>query len=151
MKTLKEICGGKLSVVVRAMWDGMLEQDARPGHRVCMAAFGGVEGGECVACAATCALQKLSNHVFSSDELVEDGGIASIFSSLAYTLEANADDIYAFERAVDHLRLGDPAPVWVYLELPGQPVIPGFIFVSDWKEQEAQVKEYIQKLEELGL
>ncbi len=98
MKSLKEMLHKKPYLAVDAMIRGL---DNPPENFVVnMDSFGGVITGVCEGGAATLALQKLSNHEFTPEEIY-DTRVRSEALGFDYS------EVFKFETAMDSLRMGD--------------------------------------------
>jgi hypothetical protein len=120
MKAFRELAQGKLSVVLRAMVDGI---DQYPDEKfgLNMETFGMASAnGLCCGCAATVAMAKLSGakEIRLSKRVTPSDPAQTLGKySLAEYFAADPDDLNEFENAVDRLRIGDVDSICEYLDL----------------------------------
>jgi hypothetical protein len=163
MKTFRDLAQGKLSVVLRAMVDG-IDQYPDEGFRLTMETFGMVSvSGICYGCAATAAMAKLSGlKEIRFSKRIAFGNTAQTLGkySLAQYFAADPDDLSEFENAVDCLRTGDVNTICEYLDFNSNEADE---FIDKWKnrwcirddsplnDHRVAIEECVSWLEERGL
>jgi hypothetical protein len=119
MQTFRNLAQGKLSVVLRAMVDG-IDQYPDEKFRLNMETFGTASAnGLCCGCAATVAMAKLSGvkEIRLSKRVTFSDPVQVLNKySLAEYFAADTDDLNEFESAVDWLRSGDVEFICGYLD-----------------------------------
>ncbi len=104
MPTIKELAP-KPSDALRAMINGLFNQDEREDFRIDMTSFGNIEVNEgreidyCYGCAATCALQEIAHKNFVDSDIMSSG-------SRARFLGFDYDELSDFEYAMEEARNG---------------------------------------------
>ena len=100
MNRLVEMAGGKPSAVVNAMIVGLESHANRDDFKINMSTFGmeGI-GGICVGCAATCAVEQITGHKFTTREI--EGR-----ENRAVSIHVNYCDLQHFEDVIDAFRHG---------------------------------------------
>ena len=158
------LAGGKLSKVVHAMCDGLLEAADRDDFRVDMNTYGDTDNFDapefetCYGCAATCALMKVTGVRLTSQTITGH-------SNHAAAVGLPATDVADFERAVDAFRNGDDvdnpwSPFWNLAVLCGTPrgVVTAAVDCSvswsldtdNWREQLPILRKFANYLAERG-
>jgi len=102
MKSIFELAP-KPSDAVQAMIDGLRNQYKRLDFKIVMAAFAGNSDNVCYGCAATCALQEISNKDLVSGDI-------NLHHRQVRAKKYNLDvhEVESFEMAIDLLRTGEP-------------------------------------------
>lgn len=165
MNAVVALAGGKLSKVVYAMCDGLLEAADREDFRVDMgtygdtADFGFPDYVTCYGCAATCALMKVTGVQLTSQTI--EG-----HSKRAAAVGLSVADVADFERAVDAFRCGDEdnndhwSAFWSLAEFCSTPrdVVAAAVAYSGsweldtetWRDQLPILREFADYLAERG-
>jgi hypothetical protein len=158
---LIEMAGGKASLVVRAICDGL--EDVPPDFRVDMGTYGVYSHGVCFGCAATCAVMKIAGVQFDA---------ASVRSSDSRATEAGLShrDLLEFEGIVDGFRSGYHVatflqnlcrvPREVHFDVMQQfrqetydgayKALPWSLDTVDWREELSKVRRFAELLAERG-
>jgi hypothetical protein len=98
---IREIINYKPSKAITFMVEGLERQNKRNEFRINMDTFGRRDlDGVCVACAASCALQELTQKDYNQHTDMENSTDRAKFFDCSY------DDLHDFELAIDAARLG---------------------------------------------
>lgn len=101
--TFREMCEGKPSKALRSMIEGLEAAEKRPDFKIDMGTFGRSADGICFGCAATCAVQQLTNYEFTPDNLMGEN-----FLNQSEALGCDPVDLIQFETAINGFRTGSP-------------------------------------------
>ena len=122
---------------IQAMIDGLFAADRRADFVIDMATYGSASDTICYGCAATCALQQITNCQLTHKTIYCKGQYLD-------------DDIYfirRFESAIDSFREGISVPLQVFC---GVHIPPHYhtwhLTTSNWKQEIYQIQEYVQEL-----
>ena len=107
-KTFRKLCKGKVWRAIQAMIDGLNYQSKRKDFTLDMASYGYSVKEVCFACAATCAVQELTQLDLNSKEIAQD--------SQAVVLNVKESDLFYFEWAINLLRMGNLYGVFDYMK-----------------------------------
>ena len=144
-KSLREMLEGKPSLAVKVMIKGL--DNPPPNFHFDMDSFGFVREDECMGCAATVALQEITGHRFTLDEIAGTGPRGS-------ALGLDFGDVEQFENAVDELRLGAEDKLGEFCEVkmpcPNYRLIELHKYVN-WPDIRSRYIKYQKQLEEAGL
>ena len=146
MTKIKDIIS-KPSQALKAMIDGLREQDARQDFKIDMGTYGWVDPGKvCYGCAATCAVQKVTG--INLD-------IASIsLENQAHRLGVEESDLDDFQTAIDTARSGSMAELFnyfgIFLDDMSQWDYRWCLLTDTWKEEIYFVEAVIAEMIEAG-
>ena len=146
MQTFKDKCGGKVSVALQAMIDGLNHQYQREDFKISMDTFGDYDD-ICHGCAATCAIQQLSG-VNIPDSLITDRVDRANF------LEVDRKDLGYFEDIIDDAREGLLLKLFAYM---GQEEFHDASYdkqweltTKNWQIELPKVQTFVDMLKEKG-
>jgi len=143
----KELCQNKPSIAIRACLDGT-EEFQKNGFVVDMGDYGYVDKEKRLCgCMATCAIQKLTNKSYSSENI-------SSYITRADFLGVHPYSLFAFQQALSRFVMcatADSLSGFFGIDLP-RPKKKWYIEKYSPKDKQLDnIREYITQLEELGL
>jgi hypothetical protein len=100
MKKIKDIIS-KPSQAIRAMCEGLIDQNKRTDFIVNMDTFGSYIDGICYGCAATCAIQNITGRNLTAGEQIER------VTNRSKVLRLDHEDLERFEFIIDDVRRGN--------------------------------------------
>lgn len=99
MKNIKTIIKRKPSIALKFAVAGLKRLNTKSKYEINMTTYGNFREGVCSGCAATAAIQELSGHDFSGDEIYYRKGRAK-------AIDVNIHALELFEDAMDDTRIG---------------------------------------------
>lgn len=139
----------KPSQALRAMCQGLIEQDKREDFEVDMGTFGEMYADikKCFGCAATCAISKIANVNFTLGN-IDDRTLRARYSNLSLF------DLRRFEEAMEYARVGDTEELFNYFQIEEYPYElqeTNVCFINaNWQQSTKDIQPYIERLEEAG-
>ena len=148
MKTILGTIEGKPSNALQAMYDGLLKQDKRIGFVVNFRFFGGVLSDKvCFGCAATCALQEIS-------QVDLNPGNINLVGERAKAYGFENDETTRFEITMDYARNGNLYLLFGFCGLDCRKsyhFMDGISMLSkNWRKQMPRLKKLIADLKQAG-
>lgn len=152
MRTMYDLCDGKIWRAVEAMIDGLKTQSERPDFVVDMDSFGRVNNHPitrepvCFGCAATCTVQQLVGVNFDTNNVLQ--------SCHTVKVDVMHLDLVRFECVIEALRNGHLGPIFDYFKKDRQlvqhrnlPVLRSY----NWRENLQPYKELLHDLKAFDL
>jgi hypothetical protein len=123
MKTLIELCEGKMWRAVEAMIEGLETQSKRGDFEIDMGRYGASAGDICFGCAATCTVQQITGKNLDTHCINDTYDRAS-------ALDMNEYDLRMFECVINDLRCGTIHSLVIYFDKAAevQPIIRELIY-----------------------
>lgn len=138
----------KPSEALQAMIDGLANQSKRLDFVIDMGTYGSTNGKTCFGCAATCAIQQITDRTLTTKSI----GVSNL-SIRSKSTGIDKEDYSIFEDAINSARQGYLSDLFDYFKLEHDYDFDyRFDMVSDnWEEQIPKVEELINELKERGL
>lgn len=142
MRKIKDIIS-KPSQALQAMIDGLRNQDSRTFFEVDMLTYGTSRGQTCFGCAATCAIQQITQVNLTPQNICK--------RTDAFLVDEK--DMYSFEYAIDTARQGSLGVLFRYfgLKCPEKYLETGwYLFNESWRNKLHLIEEVIIELKKEG-
>lgn len=144
MRTMYELCDGKVWRAVESMIDGLIVQDQRQDFKIDMNTFGFFHDEICFGCAATCSIQHLAGINLTINNIREKHN----------TLSIDRYDMLEFEHAINALRKGALGLLFDYFmkdrSLVGFRNLP-VLYTGTWKKYISEYRILLTALKEFDI